>query len=59
MSPSPLARLLIVDDERAQVVAFCRTLNSEGYSTTGAHSGPAALRPCARLSSITPPPSMS
>jgi DNA-binding NtrC family response regulator len=43
MSPSPLARLLIVDDECAQVVALCRTLNSEGYLTTGAHSGPEAL----------------
>lgn len=39
----PIARLLIVDDEHAQVEALCRTLKSEGYLTSGAHSGPEAL----------------
>jgi two-component system sensor histidine kinase/response regulator len=29
------ARLLIVDDEAAQVEALCETLTAEGYSTTG------------------------
>jgi two-component system sensor histidine kinase/response regulator len=43
MSSSPLARLLIVDDETALVTALCRTLQAEGYSTTGATSGPEAL----------------
>lgn len=32
---SPTARLLIVDDEAAQVTALCRTLRAEGYATTG------------------------
>lgn len=35
MEMSPTARLLIVDDEAAQVTALCRTLRAEGYSTTG------------------------
>jgi len=43
MNPAPLARLLIVDDESAQVIALCRTLEFEGYATTGAGSGPEAL----------------
>jgi hypothetical protein len=43
MSLSPLARLLIVDDEHEQVEALCRTLTSEGYSTHGAYSGQGAL----------------
>jgi signal transduction histidine kinase len=43
MSTSPIARLLIVDDERALVTALCETLTSQGYSTTGALSGPDAL----------------
>jgi two-component system sensor histidine kinase/response regulator len=43
MSSSPLGRLLIVDDESALLVALCRTLKAEGYSTTGATSGPDAL----------------
>jgi signal transduction histidine kinase len=43
MNPAPLARLLIVDDERAQVIALCRTLEDEGYATSGAGSGPEAL----------------
>jgi signal transduction histidine kinase len=43
MTPAPLARLLIVDDERNLVTALCRTLEAEGYSTTGAASGLEAL----------------
>lgn len=43
MSLPPLARLLIVDDEAAQVTALCRTLHSQGYSTTGVGSGSEAL----------------
>lgn len=31
----PTGRLLIVDDEAAQVTALCRTLRAEGYTTTG------------------------
>jgi signal transduction histidine kinase len=36
-------RLLIVDDEPEQVTALCRTLEADGYSTTGVSSGPLAL----------------
>jgi len=43
MNPAPLARLLIADDEGAQVIALCRTLEFEGYATSGAGSGPEAL----------------
>ncbi len=43
MNPAPLARLLILDDESAQVIALCRTLALEGYATAGAGSGPEAL----------------
>jgi len=43
MNPAPIARLLIVDDESAQVIALCRTLEIEGYATSGAGSGPEAL----------------
>src|SRR5258708_36338256 len=43
MNPAPPARLLIVDDESAQVVALCRTRAFEGYATTGAGPGPEAL----------------
>ena len=35
MDTPPTARLLIVDDEAAQVTALCRTLQMEGYSVTG------------------------
>ena len=37
------ARLLIVDDEAAQLRALCDTLELEGYSTRGFGSGPEAL----------------
>ena len=40
--PSP-ARLLIVDDEVAQMKALCNTLKDQGYATTGFSSANAAL----------------
>jgi two-component system, sensor histidine kinase and response regulator len=40
---SGIARLLIVDDEAAQLRALCDTLQLEGYSTTGFSSGQQAL----------------
>jgi signal transduction histidine kinase len=40
---TPLARILIVDDERPLVGALCRILESHGYSTAGAASGEEAL----------------
>lgn len=43
-----IARLLIVDDEAAQLRALCDTLESEGYTTVGFSTGQqalAALRP--------------
>lgn len=40
---APLPRVLIVDDESAQVLALCHTLGAEGYATTGAASGDEAL----------------
>ena len=40
---SPIARLLIVDDEKAQVSALCCTLTSEGFATTGVGSAAEAL----------------
>jgi signal transduction histidine kinase len=43
MTRTPLARLLIVDDESDLVTALCRILQAEGYATTGAGSGPEAL----------------
>ncbi len=39
----PIARLLIVDDEVAQMTALCHTLEEEGYATTGFSSPRAAL----------------
>jgi signal transduction histidine kinase len=44
MSASPQVRLLIVDDEAAQMTALCRTLNIEGYETTGTVSPNEALQ---------------
>jgi two-component system, sensor histidine kinase and response regulator len=41
---APIARLLIVDDEAAQVTALCRTLQAQGYATTGFGSSLQALR---------------
>jgi DNA-binding NtrC family response regulator len=43
VSAVPLARILVVDDESNLVTALCRTLEAQGYSTTGAASGPQAL----------------
>jgi two-component system, sensor histidine kinase and response regulator len=43
MNDTPLARVLIVDDERAQVLALSRTLAAEGYATAGAGSASEAL----------------
>jgi two-component system, sensor histidine kinase and response regulator len=40
---TPAARLLIVDDEAAQLRALCDTLRLEGYVTEGFGSGPQAL----------------
>lgn len=42
MSPK-LPRLLVVDDEPAQVTALTRTLEKEGYAPTGVHSAADAL----------------
>lgn len=42
-SASPLPRLLIVDDETAQMTALTRTLRDEGFATTGFSSSRAAL----------------
>ncbi|HEY2273968.1 MAG TPA: response regulator [Steroidobacteraceae bacterium] len=43
MSAAPAARLLIVDDEVAQMRALCDTLEQEGYRTHGFTSGREAL----------------
>lgn len=43
MSISQQARLLIVDDESAQMEALCNTLRDHGYRTNGFTSGSAAL----------------
>jgi signal transduction histidine kinase/DNA-binding response OmpR family regulator len=43
MTVNPVASLLIVDDEIAQTTALCRTLELEGYRTTGATSAQDAL----------------
>ena len=40
---SGIARLLIVDDEKAQMRALCDTLTLEGYMTCGFHSAREAL----------------
>ena len=47
METTPIARLLIVDDEAAQVTALCHTLQIEGYAVRGfvlASEALAALR---------------
>jgi PAS domain S-box-containing protein len=43
MSPNPIATLLIVDDEAAQMKALHDTLEAEGYVATGFTSAGAAL----------------
>jgi signal transduction histidine kinase len=43
MPASPLAKLLIVDDEAAQMEALCKTLEPEGYSTAGFTSASDAM----------------
>ncbi|MEO8315032.1 MAG: response regulator, partial [Pseudomonadota bacterium] len=43
MTARTLGRLLIVDDEAAQMRALCETLGAEGYTTTGFSSPVAAL----------------
>jgi len=43
MNSSPIARLLIVDDETALMTALCNTLETEGYATTGFTSAREAL----------------
>src|SRR4051812_26288782 len=43
MPASPVAKLLIVDDEAAQMKALCQTLEPEGYDTTGFTSATEAL----------------
>jgi len=44
VNDAPIGRLLIVDDERAQVAALCHTLEAEGYEVTGFQSALQALR---------------
>lgn len=44
MTTTPIAHLLIVDDEAAQVAALCQTLTHAGYATTGSTSPAEALR---------------
>src|SRR3990170_3807753 len=44
MSSAPLARILIVDDEAAQMRALCDTLRDQGYETAGFTTGDDALR---------------
>jgi len=43
MADTPLVKILIVDDEAAQMKALCSTLKSHGYETTGFVSAQAAL----------------
>jgi two-component system sensor histidine kinase/response regulator len=43
MAEASLTRILIVDDEAAQMKALCNTLKDHGYETTGFSSAPAAL----------------
>lgn len=42
-APMPLARIMIVDDEAAQMRALCETLRDHGYETVGFGSAKAAL----------------
>jgi hypothetical protein len=43
MSQTSIARILIVDDEAAQMQALCDTLHDHGYETVGVTTGEAAL----------------
>jgi signal transduction histidine kinase/CheY-like chemotaxis protein len=43
MNSQPRARLLVVDDEPAQMKALCETLGQQGYATTGFTSARLAL----------------
>src|SRR6266480_4495949 len=43
MPDAPSARILIVDDEAAQMKALCDTLRGQGYETVGFISAKAAL----------------
>jgi PAS domain S-box-containing protein len=43
MSTDPLARILVVDDEAAQMRALCDTLRDQGYETVGCSGGAEAL----------------
>jgi signal transduction histidine kinase len=43
MNSSPIARLLVVDDEAALMTALCNTLETEGYAVTGFTSAKEAL----------------
>jgi hypothetical protein len=43
MSPPPLARILIVDDDEANLHALCNTLRDHGYEIEGATAGEDAL----------------
>ncbi len=43
MPDTPIPKLLIVDDEAAQMKALCDTLETEGYSVSGFTSATAAL----------------
>ena len=43
MPELPIARILVVDDEAAQMQALCDTLRRHGYQTVGFTSGRAAL----------------
>jgi hypothetical protein len=44
MSKNPLAKILIVDDESAQMKALCDTLRDHGFETVGFVSASAALK---------------
>jgi hypothetical protein len=50
------AKILIVDDEPAVVMALCEALEAEAYSTAGAASGPDAL---AMLKAAAPDPKLA
>src|SRR3989442_329619 len=43
MSTTPIAKLLIVDDEAAQMTALCKTLEDQGYAAAGFTSAKEAL----------------